>query len=61
MCRIISGLSLAGQSKIADVKVVLASTTEMKGRDVESASVDSFEYLTNITQLTLWDLIWIFE
>lgn len=53
MCRIISGLSLAGQSKIADVKVVLASTTEMKGRDVESASVDSFEYLTNITQLTL--------
>lgn len=52
MGRIISGLSLAEQSKMADVKLVLALTKEMKVRGVQSAGMDSFGYLTN-TQLTL--------
>lgn len=53
MGRIIAGLSLAGQSEMADVNVVLALTIEMKVIGVQSAGMDSVGYLTYITQLTL--------
>lgn len=49
----ISGLSLAGQSKIAEVNTFVALTTEMKVIGVQSAGIDSFGYLTYITQFTL--------
>lgn len=49
----ISGLSLAGQSKMAEVNIVVVLTTEMKVIGVQSAGINSLGYLTYITQLTL--------
>lgn len=46
MGRIISGLSLPGQSKMADEKVVLTLITETKVIGVQNADMDSFGYLT---------------